>query len=191
MYGMDCPTRCGNDCLTCPNLDRSHEKARDLLVAARQVPGVKKAFVRSGIRYDLAIDADDYLDELINHHISGTLKIAPEHFSPHVLELMHKDNSRFEEFLAKFDQINQNPRQNLKFYIMTAHPGSKMDDVQLLRDMMVKLPNVEKVQVFTPTPMSISTCMYYTGLNPFTLEPVYVPYTYNEKKRQKKLNFRN
>ncbi|HMF32869.1 MAG TPA: DUF3362 domain-containing protein, partial [Candidatus Lokiarchaeia archaeon] len=174
----------------CPNLDRSHEKVRELLAAAAQVPGVKKVFVRSGIRYDLAVDADAYLDELINCHISGTLKIAPEHFSPRVLELMHKDNSRFDEFLAKFDQINKSPKQDLRFYLLTAHPGSTMDDVQVLREKMQALPNVEKVQIFTPTPMSVSTCMYYTGLNPFTLEPVYVPYTYNEKKRQKNILFK-
>ncbi len=189
MYGMDCDTRCGNNCMTCPSLDRSHSQVLSLLQAARQVPGVKKIFVRSGIRFDLAIDADTYLDEIINHHVSGTLKIAPEHFSHRVLQLMNKDTDCFDAFVTKFDQINRDPKQSLRYYLMTGHPGSTMDDVAILAHKMDTLQNIEKVQLFTPSPMSVSTCMYYTGLNPFTLEPIYVPYTFHEKKMQKKALF--
>ncbi len=189
MYGMDCDQQCGNNCMTCPSLDRTHMRALSLLQAARQVPGVTKVFVRSGIRFDLAIDADAYLDELINHHVSGTLKIAPEHFSHRVLQLMNKDTDCFNTFVTKFAQINRNPKQSLRYYLMTGHPGSTMDDVALLEQKMATLQNIEKVQLFTPSPMSISTCMYYTGLNPFTLESIYVPYTYHEKKLQKKVLF--
>ncbi len=189
MYGMDCDARCGKNCMICPSLDRSHAPALALLQAAREVPGVKKVFVRSGIRFDLAIDADAYLEELINHHVSGTLKIAPEHFSHRVLALMNKDTDCFDSFVTKFDKINPNPKQSLRYYLMTGHPGSTLDDVEILQKKMDTLQNVEKVQLFTPSPMSISTCMYYTGLNPFTLEPVYVPYSYHEKKLQKRTLF--
>ena len=189
MYGMDCKIHCKNNCMTCSSLNRSHSRALALLKAARQVPGVKKIFVRSGIRFDLAVDADDYLDELINYHVSGTLKIAPEHFSHNVLKLMNKDNNCFDVFVTKFNLINRNPKQSLRYYLMTGHPGSTLNDVAILKDKMERLQNVEKVQLFTPTPMSVSTCMYYTGLNPFTLESVYVPYTFHEKKLQKKILF--
>lgn len=187
MYGMDCELACGNDCMKCPNLNTSHQASIDLLKKIRTLPGIKKVFVRSGIRYDLAMDADEYLEELINHHISGTLKIAPEHFSPKILALMHKETDVFDRFLAKFKKINKNPNQDLRFYLMTAHPGSTMEEAESLAKKMHELQNIENVQIFTPTPMSISTCMYYTGLNPFTLEPIYVPYSYNEKKRQKNI----
>jgi len=189
MYGMDCDNACGKGCMACPSLDRSHARALALLRAARQVPGIKKAFVRSGIRFDLAIHADEYLEELINHHVSGTLKIAPEHFSHRVLTLMNKDTDCFDAFVTKFEDINQHPGQSLRYYLMTGHPGSTMGEVEMLRKKMESLQNVEKVQLFTPTPMSVSTCMYYTGLNPFTLESIYVPYTYHEKKMQKKALF--
>ncbi|OLS14815.1 MAG: hypothetical protein RBG13Loki_1574 [Promethearchaeota archaeon CR_4] len=189
MYGMDCDNACGKDCMACPSLDRSHLQALALLRASRQIPGIKKTFVRSGIRFDLALHADEYLKELINHHVSGTLKIAPEHFSHRVLALMNKDTDCFDAFTTKFGEINKNPGQSLRYYFITGHPGSTLEEVEILRKKMESLQNVEKVQLFTPTPMSVSTCMYYTGLNPFTLEPVYVPYTYHEKKMQKKVLF--
>ncbi|MHA1563368.1 MAG: YgiQ family radical SAM protein [Promethearchaeota archaeon] len=191
MYGMDCPSsyKCEKNCLDCSILNSSHEKALELLKESRKIKGIKKTFVRSGIRYDLALDYDEYLKELSEHHISGNLKIAPEHFSPKISALMNKPNDRFDEFKEKFDQINKPLKQHLKYYFITAHPGSTMEDVYDLREKLEKLGfhNTESIQIFTPTPMSISTCMYYTGLNPYTLEPVYVPYTYNEKKKQKNL----
>jgi len=191
MYGMDCPSAytCEKNCIDCPILNRSHEKALELLQESRKIDGIKKTFVRSGIRYDIALDYDEYLKELSEHHISGNLKIAPEHFSPEICALMNKPNNRFDEFKEKFDQINKPLKQHLKYYFITAHPGNKMEDVYNLREKLEELgfQNTESIQIFTPTPMSISTCMYYTGLNPYTLEPIYVPYTYNEKKKQKNL----
>jgi uncharacterized radical SAM protein YgiQ len=190
MYGMDCTRNCGNDCMKCKNIDRDQSKSTELLKKVRLLPGIKHSFVTSGIRYDLAVDADEYLKELSNH-ISGCLKIAPEHFSPRVLLLMNKDNSHFVEFKRKFETYNASRGQTLRYYFMTAHPGSTMEDAEMLRKLLSKLENIENVQIFTPTPMSISTCMYYTGLNPFTMKPVYVPYSYNEKKKQKHTLFRN
>ncbi len=191
MYGMDCPSsyNCEKNCIDCPILNGSHDKVLELLKESRKIKGVKKTFVRSGIRYDLAIDYDEYLEELSKHHISGNLKIAPEHFSPKICVLMNKPNDKFDEFKKKFDKINKPLKQQLKYYFITAHPGSTMEDVNDLRKKLEELGfhNTESIQIFTPTPMSISTCMYYTGLNPYTLEPVYVPYTYNEKKKQKNL----
>ncbi len=191
MYGMDCPSahNCEKNCIDCSILNRSHEKALELLQESRKINRIKKTFVRSGIRYDLAIDHDEYLKELSEYHISGNLKIAPEHFSPNICALMNKPNDKFDEFKEKFDQINKTLKQHLKYYFITAHPGSTMEDVHNLREKLEDLgfQNTESIQIFTPTPMSISTCMYYTGLNPYTLEPVYIPYTYNEKKKQKNL----
>ena len=191
MYGMDCSNResCMQHCMKCPFLDRSHKKALELLQKSREIPGIKKVFVRSGVRFDMIIDHDEYMRELFTHHISGQLKIAPEHFSPNICALMNKDNSRFEEFLQKFKQLNPDPKQSLKYYFITAHPGSTLKDVEFLHKKIRQLgeKSTESIQIFTPTPMSVSTCMYYTGLNPFTKEPVYVPYTYKEKKIQKNL----
>ena len=191
MYGMDCSNResCMQHCMKCPILDRSHKKALELLQKSREIPGIKKVFVRSGVRFDMIIDHDEYMRELFTHHISGQLKIAPEHFSPNICALMNKDNSRFEEFLQKFKQLNPDPKQSLKYYFITAHPGSTLKDVEFLHKKIRQLgeKSTESIQIFTPTPMSVSTCMYYTGLNPFTKEPVYVPYTYKEKKIQKNL----
>lgn len=189
MYGMDCDsaTLCSNHCMDCPNLDRTHEKALKLLQESRSQPNIKKVFVRSGIRYDMIFDNKPYLEEISNHHISGSLKIAPEHFSPHICALMNKNNQNFDLFVKNFQEINENLGQELKYYFLTAHPGSTMKDAQFLRKKIQHLgeKNSESIQIFTPTPMSISTCMYYTGLNPFTLKPIYVPYTYREKKEQK------
>jgi radical SAM superfamily enzyme YgiQ (UPF0313 family) len=96
-----------------------------------------------------------------------------------------EDNNSFEKFRVLFDKHNKKLNQYLTYYFMTGHPGSTMEDVEELSIQLKKLKNTEGVQLFTPTPMTISTCMYYTGLNPFTLEKIYVPYTYNEKKKQK------
>ncbi|MHA1717926.1 MAG: YgiQ family radical SAM protein [Promethearchaeota archaeon] len=195
MYGMDCPNApiCEKNCIDCSILNRSHDKVLELLQKSRKIKGIKKTFVRSGIRYDLAIDHEEYLKELSKYHISGNLKIAPEHFSPKICALMNKPNERFDEFKKKFDEMNKTLKQHLKYYFITAHPGSTMKDVYFLRDKLEELgfQNTESIQIFTPTPMSVSTCMYYTGLNPYTLKPVYVPYTYNEKKKQKNVLYPN
>lgn len=190
MYGMDCVKCDSKKCMLCKNLDKSHSKLIHLLREARKVQGVKNLFVRSGIRYDLAIESNEYVTEISNHHISGCLKIAPEHFSRKVLKLMNKDTysngiDKFEAFKRMFEKINKPLKQYLKYYIMTGHPGSTMEEVVLLEKKLKQLKNTESIQLFTPTPMTVSTCMYYTSMNPFTLEKVYVPYTYHEKKIQK------
>ncbi|MDD2715341.1 MAG: YgiQ family radical SAM protein [Candidatus Wallbacteria bacterium] len=191
MYGMDCVKhiKCKSHCLACKNLNRDHKKLIHLLNESRKIQGIKKVFVRSGIRYDLALESPEYIEVLSKNHISGCLKIAPEHFSTRVLKLMNKDNSRFPEFLKIFARLNQPLKQALRYYFITAHPGSEPKDVELLIRELKKLWNVESIQVFTPTPMSVSTCMYYTELNPFTLEPVYVPKSFTDKKWQKKRIF--
>jgi uncharacterized radical SAM protein YgiQ len=194
MYGMDCPAsdRCERDCLGCKRLDRGHERLIRLMRKARAVPGVKKAFVRSGIRYDLAMDSEEYLRELSDFHLSGLLKIAPEHVSPEVLRRMNKDVRPLEDFRALFKSINKGRRQHLKYYFMVAHPGSGEKEARELAREIRRLEKdgekpVEGVQIFTPTPMTASTCMYHTGLDPITGEPVHVPRTFAEKKEQKRI----
>ncbi|MDD8025805.1 MAG: YgiQ family radical SAM protein [Acidobacteriota bacterium] len=193
MYGMDCPAPCeGGNCLACGSLDRSHERLIGLMRQARAVPGVKKVFVRSGIRYDLALESEEYIRELSGHHVSGRLKIAPEHVSPKVLALMNKDGGRFEEFRRLFRSLNQAERRHLKYYFMVAHPGCGEDEARELAAAVKRLERdgekpVEGVQIFTPTPMTRSTCMYHTGRDPITGEAVFVPRTYAEKKAQKRM----
>jgi uncharacterized radical SAM protein YgiQ len=194
MYGMDCkgcemPER---DCMGCPTLDRSHSRLVQLMKKARQIPGVKKVFVRSGIRYDLAMESEEYLKELSDHHLSGLLKIAPEHVSPAVLRLMNKETRPLEEFRRLFKKINKGRKQHLKYYLMVAHPGCGKNEAQELASEVRRLERegekpVEGVQIFTPTPMTRSTCMYYTGLDPATGENLFVPRTFAEKKQQKKI----
>ncbi len=189
MYGMDCVKCSARRCISCKELDKSHSKILSLMRKARKIPGVKKIFVRSGVRYDLAAESEEYIKELSTYHISGCLKIAPEHFSPIVLRLMNKPGAKFADFKKTFDKHNKPLKQELRYYFMTAHPGSSMKEAQELARELNHLSNTEAVQIFTPTPMTVSTCMYYTGLNPYTLEKVYVPYTYNEKKKQKNILF--
>ncbi len=192
MYGMDC-RRCEQGfCLTCKKLDRSHRRLIELLRRARSIPGVKKVFVRSGIRYDLALSSPDYVRELVQHHVSGLLKIAPEHVSPQVLRLMNKAEVPVEKFRRLFWELSDNKKQHLKYYFMVAHPGTTRKEAEELAAYVQKLAAagekpVEGVQVFTPTPMTRSTCMYYTGRDPETGEHVYVPRTFEEKKAQKRL----
>ncbi|MEW6592911.1 MAG: YgiQ family radical SAM protein [Candidatus Hadarchaeota archaeon] len=187
MYGMDCEKRCGESCMRCAALDRSHGRLISLMRKAREIPGVKKVFVRSGIRYDLALDSREYVKELSEHHISGTLKIAPEHFSEEVLRLMNKDNSNFDKFVELFRSFNKGRKQALRYYIMIGHPGDDELQVRLLGEKLAKLKNIEQFQLFTPTPMTVSSCMYWTGLNPFTLGKVKVVHDYSTKKKMKRM----
>jgi uncharacterized radical SAM protein YgiQ len=180
MYGMDCH-KCNKECLKCQKLDRSHKKLIELMRKIREIPGIKKVFVRSGIRYDLVNRA--YLQEL-KHHISGTLKIAPEHVNKEVLKLMNKDTSSLDNFIKEFQKLNCG---QLSFYFMAAHPGTSMNEAQELSRKIKQLKNAESVQIFTPTPMTVSTCMYYTELEPKTKKPIYVPKTFQEKKAQKRI----
>ena len=177
----------------CKNLEVDHQDYLDLLRKLRKVKGVKRVFVRSGIRYDyLLYDKDDtFFTELCKHHISGQLKVAPEHISDHVLHLMGKPSKKvYQKFSEKYYTINEklNKKQFLVPYLMSSHPGSRLEDAialaEFLRDNHL---NPEQVQDFYPTPGSLSTCMYYTGLDPRTMEPVYVPKTYQEKQMQRAL----
>ncbi|MBM3310459.1 MAG: YgiQ family radical SAM protein [Candidatus Aminicenantes bacterium] len=192
MYGMDCQEACEGACVTCRNLDRSHGRLIRLMRKAREIPGVKKVFVRSGIRYDLAMESEDYLRELSEHHLSGRLKVAPEHVAPGVLRLMNKETKPLEEFRRLFAKINRGRAQHLQYYFMVAHPGCGPKEAEALAREVRRLGRegdkpVEGVQVFTPTPMTVSTCMYHTGVDPATGEEVHVPRTFQEKKAQKRL----
>jgi uncharacterized radical SAM protein YgiQ len=185
MYGMDCG-KCGSNCIVCRNLDRSHSRLIGLMAKARQIEGVKKIFVRSGIRYDLAIESRQYIKEISRHHISGYLKIAPEHCSPKVLKLMNKYvPSSLEKFVSVYRELNKDNKQTLKFYVIAAHPGSSKRENDELKAFIAKVGRDAIVQTFTPTPMSLSTCMYYTGMDPKTGMEVYVPRGFRDKKEQK------
>lgn len=184
------------DCLfpkPCKNLDIDHEEYLDILRAVRSLNKVKKVFVRSGIRYDYAVYDKDpkFLEELCQHHISGNLKIAPEHISKNVLEKMHKPPKEvFENFSKEYGRINQklNKKQFLIPYFISSHPGSTLTDAI---ELAVYLKNhrfvPDQVQDFYPTPGTLSTCMYYTEIDPFTLETVYVPKSMEEKRMQRAL----
>ena len=192
MYGMDCDEGCEGACVTCRRLDRSHDRLIRLMRKARELPGVKKVFVRSGIRYDLAMESEEYLRELSEHHISGRLKIAPEHVAPNVLKLMNKETRPLEEFRGLFAKVNKGKGQHLQYYFMVAHPGCGLEEAEELAREVRRLERegdkpVEGVQIFTPTPMTVSTCMYHTGFDPATGDAVYVPRTFQEKKEQKRL----
>lgn len=177
----------------CKNLEVSHSDYLSLLRKLRKINGVKKVFVRSGIRYDyLLYDNDEsFFTELCKYHISGQLKVAPEHISDHVLKYMGKPGqSVYEKFSDKFYEINERlgKKQFLVPYLMSSHPGSRIKDAvylaEFLRD---KHMNPEQVQDFYPTPGSLSTCMYYTGIDPRTMKEVYVPKSYEEKQMQRAL----
>jgi uncharacterized radical SAM protein YgiQ len=167
-------------CNFCENLEKSHEKQAELLRRLREIPGVKKVFIGSGIRYDLVLDdSSDYISELCAHHISGQLKVAPEHITRHVTDIMHKPSIEvFEDFKKRFDVLNKEfgKRQYILPYFMSGHPGCTIKDmIELAEYIRDNNLYTEQVQDFTPTPMTASTCMYYTGIDPFTMEEVHVP----------------
>lgn len=177
----------------CKNLKIEHEDYRSLLKSLRHLPNVKKVFVRSGIRYDYVMaDKDDrFFKDLCEHHVSGQLKVAPEHVSQKVLEKMGKPNpSVYNAFVKKFYQINKKieKEQYLVPYFMSSHPGSNLEAAvelaEYIRDMGV-IP--EQVQDFYPTPGTLSTCMYYTEMDPETKEPIYVAKNPHEKAMQRAL----
>ena len=172
----------------------AHRRLTGLMRRARRLPGVKKVFVRSGIRYDLALACPEYIRELAAHHVSGLLKVAPEHISPQVLRLMNKSVGReaLEEFQRLYGAASGSRGQHLKYYFMVAHPGTSEKEARELAAYVRTLEGqgarpVEGVQVFTPTPMTRSTCMYYTGKDPLTGRGVHVPRTFAEKKAQKRM----
>lgn len=177
----------------CSQLQIDHSDYLKLLRKLRGLPGVKKVFVRSGLRYDYIIhDPDDqFFRELCKHHISGQLKVAPEHISPRVLEKMGKPRREvYDKFVQKYKQVNQELGLNqfLVPYLMSSHPGSTLRDAVELAEYLRDLGYMpEQVQDFYPTPGTLSTCMYYTELDPRTMEPVYVPKTPHEKAMQRAL----
>lgn len=177
----------------CRNMEISHRDYLELLRKVRKVKGVKKVFVRSGIRYDYLIyDKDDeFFTELCKNHISGQLRVAPEHISDNVLKYMGKPSvDVYNRFTKKFYDINKKLKkeQYVVPYLMSSHPGSTLKDAiklaEFLRDNRL---NPMQVQDFYPTPGSISTCMYYTGIDPRDMSEVYVPKTYEEKQMQRAL----
>lgn len=182
----------------CKNLKADHKDYLKLLRKLRELPNVKKVFIRSGIRFDyLMADKDDtFFRELCEHHVSGQLKVAPEHVSDRVLEKMGKpENSVYTAFSKKYKQINEDIGKNqfLVPYLMSSHPGSDMDAAIELAEYLRDLGYMpEQVQDFYPTPSTISTCMYYTGVDPRTMKPVYVPVNPHEKAMQRALiQYRN
>lgn len=186
----------GKKCLAptpCPALKADHEEYLNLLRRIRSLKKVKKVFIRSGIRYDYMLkDKDDtFFKELVEHHVSGQLKVAPEHASNKVLDLMGKPHIEvYEEFEKKFYKYTKEcgKEQYLVPYLMSSHPGCTVREAVDLA-VFLKKHNIrpEQVQDFYPTPGTISTAMYYTGLNPYTMEEVYVPKTPEEKEMQRAL----
>ena len=189
-----CPER---QCLfpkPCPNLKADHEEYIRLLRRLRALPGVKKVFIRSGIRFDYVLadpKADIFLKELCEHHVSGQLKVAPEHVSDAVLRRMGKpESSVYASFCRKYKKMNESlgKKQYLVPYLMSSHPGSTLREAVKLAEYCRDLGYMpEQVQDFYPTPSTLSTCMYYTGLDPRTMEPVYVPKNPHEKAMQRAL----
>lgn len=185
----------GKQCLspdTCKNLTASHAGYLELLRKLRQLPKVKKVFIRSGIRFDyLMLAKDDFLRELCEHHISGQLKIAPEHISDRVTRLMGKSGSKvYRRFVEKFTRMNKQlgKKQYLVPYFMSSHPGSQLEDAIELAEFIKEMGyHPEQVQDFIPTPGTLSTCMWYTGLNPLTGQQVYSAKSPEEKAMQRAL----
>ena len=185
------------DCMypePCHQLIVDHQEYLDILRSVRNLEGVKKVFIRSGIRYDYLLadpQGDAFIEELCKYHVSGTLKVAPEHVSDRVLEKMRKPNKEvFLEFSKKYKKANEKLglKQYLIPYFISSHPGSTMDDAIELALFLKESGFVpDQVQDFYPTPGTLSTCMYYTGIDPFTGEGVYIPRDIEEKRMQRAL----
>ncbi len=177
----------------CKNMRVDHTGYLKLLRALRAVPGVKKVFIRSGIRYDYVLADPDksFLRELCKHHISGQLRVAPEHVTDHVLDLMGKPRAEvYARFVEEFKKVNQQLglNQYVVPYLISSHPGSTLEDAIALAESIRDMGYMpEQVQDFYPTPSTISTCMYYTGLDPRTMQPVDVTKTPHEKAMQRAL----
>lgn len=205
MYGYECGKKlktgsCQDQrCLSpdvCPALKVNHLPNINLLKQIRKIKGIKKVFVSSGIRYDLLFSdinyCDDYMHELTNHHVSGQLKVAPEHSQANVLEKMGKpDNKNLLRFKEKFDEYSRSAGKNqfLTYYMIAAHPGCDEADMQKLKTFSSKKLNInpEQVQIFTPTPSTYSTLMYYTEQDPFTGKPIFVEKVPERKQKQKEI----
>lgn len=206
MYGMKgkvqeiCDRCVSPSCIhpvVCHNLDTSHSQMTEIYKKVDANPKVKKAFVGSGIRYDLLVNSynkhaddsiDEYMEQLVTRHVCGRLKVAPEHTSDNTLKVMRKPSFKhFHAFKKKYDEINEKHglKQPLIPYFISSHPGSRMEDMANLaaetKDMGFKL---EQVQDFTPTPMTVATIIYYTGLHPYNLKPVYTAKSKKDKQNQ-------
>ena len=193
---LRCGTCVHRQCLfpkPCPNMTADHREYIDILRALRALPGVKKVFVRSGIRYDyvMADKKSNFLRELAKHHISGQLKVAPEHVSPRALHYLGKPEvETYDAFVQKYKQINESLglKQYLVPYFMSSHPGCTLEDAILLAQYMKRTgQHPDQVQDFYPTPGTLSTAMFYTGLDPRDMTPVYVPRDPEEKAMQRAL----
>lgn len=212
MYGMKgydtsiCSKCTRPSCLhpkPCKNLNNDHSRLLDIYHSVDALPGIKKSFVGSGVRYDLAMapnrnkEANDansrYIGNLVEKHVSGRLKVAPEHVSPRVLNYMRKPEfSLFYDFKRKFDQINARCglKQQLIPYFISSHPGCTVEDMAELAVKTRELDfHLEQVQDFTPTPMTLATETYYTGYDPYTLEPVFTARSEKEKLEQRRFFF--
>ncbi|MBI6080140.1 YgiQ family radical SAM protein [Clostridium perfringens] len=182
----------------CKNMEVDHREYLHLLRRVRKLPGIKKVFIRSGLRYDyIMADKDDtFFKELVEHHVSGQLKVAPEHVSPNVLKYMGKPAGKtYDEFRRKFFKITERlgKKQFIIPYLMSSHPGCKLEDAIMLAEYLRDINyQPEQVQDFYPTPGTLSTTMFYTGLDPLTMEEVYIPRSKEEKAMQRALlQFKN
>jgi uncharacterized radical SAM protein YgiQ len=198
MYGMDCKNWenkgvCKEKiCIypeACPSLNTSHKKLIELMRRLREPPGIKKVFVGYGVRYDLALLDEEYMEELCAHHVSGQLKVAPEHYCDKVTDAMKKpDREVFERFEEKYKEINEKlgKDQYLVAFLMSGHPGCTLDDMietaEYIRDTG---RYTRQVQDFTPTPMTAATCMFHTGIDPFTDKKIFVATSQKEKSIQR------
>lgn len=191
-YGM-CPDK---RCLAptpCPNLDADHSDYLKLLRKLRAIPGIKKVFVRSGIRYDYMLEDknSEFFSELVKYHISGQLKVAPEHCIDSVLDYMGKPHiDVYEKFMERYKKLNDrySKEQYVVPYLMSSHPGSTLQDAVALAEYLNKMGRQpEQVQDFYPTPGTISTCMYYTEIDPMTMKSVYVAKSFHDKAMQRAL----
>ncbi|MDM0482780.1 YgiQ family radical SAM protein [Clostridium perfringens] len=182
----------------CKNMEVDHKEYLHLLRRVRKLPGIKKVFIRSGLRYDyIMADKDDtFFKELVEYHVSGQLKVAPEHVSPNVLKYMGKPAGKtYDEFRRKFFKITERlgKKQFIIPYLMSSHPGCKLEDAIMLAEYLRDINyQPEQVQDFYPTPGTLSTTMFYTGLDPLTMEEVYIPRSKEEKAMQRALlQFKN
>jgi len=205
MYGFECGRKLAKGICSvkrcvypevCQLMKVDHQPQIDLLRKVRQISGVKKVFVASGIRYDMLQSdkehGDAYLREVVEHHVSGQMKVAPEHTQEQVLELMGKPGTAsLLEFKTRFDDLNRlaGKRQFLTYYLIASHPGCTEADMQNLRLFASRKLRIhpEQVQVFTPTPSTYSSLMYYTEIDPFTGQPLFVEKDARRKERQKEI----
>lgn len=191
-YGMCADRRCLAP-QPCPNLDADHSDYLALLRKLRAIPGVKKVFVRSGIRYDYMLEdkSSEFFSELVKYHISGQLKVAPEHCIDSVLDYMGKPHIEvYERFMEQYKKLNSkySKEQYVVPYLMSSHPGSTLEDAVALAEYLNRLGRQpEQVQDFYPTPGTISTCMYYTEIDPISMKHVYVAKSFHEKAMQRAL----